>query len=201
MFNCNPNVVNSLGRMAVHYLAMKNHWLAINYIINARGELDHIDNTGKTALTYAVQYERLEATRTLLLANCNPHTIDDERTLQEGQHPLHMALRAMNYPVARWILLAGSCVGPLISHLPILEQHPPDDLEVCLWMRAWARQPHTLRHLCRVVIRDILRSRRHSKTTFDEQVDNLPRLPPAFTDFIRLREITDEHVNWSVTLA
>lgn len=192
--------------MALHYLAMKNHWCAIDDIARAGGQLDHVDHSGKTPLAYAVQYNRLEAIRALLLANCSPHNLivaADEVAENSDRRwdPLEMALRARNYSVARWLLLAGSTTGPLIMHLPILEQHPPDEPGVEDWMMAWACQPHTLRHLSRVAIRAILRTRQgRSKTTFDKLVDGLTGIPAAFADFIRLRELTDEHVNWSVTL-
>lgn len=177
--------------MAVHYLAMKGHWRAIDDIALVGGDLDHIDSLDNTPLWYAVYHNRPDAARTLLRANCKPHP-DGKR----GGVPLESALRQQYYVVARWLLLAGACLCPLYAHLLELDQtdNVTSVQDIILWMTAWARQPHSLRYLCRHVIRGVLRRKR----PFVEQVNGLGRLPPTVIDFICLRELEDNVVNWSV---
>ena len=171
--------------MAVHYLAMKGHWSAIQDIANAGGFLDHPDNSDITPLLYAVKENRVDAVRTLLLANCAPHALGNC-----GGDPLELALRQRQYVVAQWLLLAGACPYPHHAYLFELGRNRQSDTmleEVWQWLVEWARQPHTLRHLCRNVIRIKLRG---NQPIF-QKVNELGALPQSVRDFICLRELED----------
>jgi len=194
-FNCDPNVINDTGKMAVHYLAMKGHWRAIEDIARVGGYLDHKDNNGNIPLWYAVEHNRTDAVRTLLMANCGPHPNGCGSGI-----PLESALRQHHYMHAQWLLLAGACLHPLFAHLTEIEQRlehqqPVQEDDVLSWLTAWARHPHTLRHQCRNVLRTELRQRQ----PLFKQVEGLGDLPSSVHSFICLRELEDA-VNWSVAL-
>jgi ankyrin repeat protein len=182
-FNCNVNIINSCGKMALHYLAMKGHWLAIKDIVHIGGFLDHLDNDNHTPLWYAVHYNRQDAVKTLLQGNCAPHPV-----CNFGGVPLESALLQRQYSVAKWLLLAGAPLNPLYDYLVKLEQDSTmlED-SILQWLTSWARQPLNLRHLCR----NIIRTRLRRCQPFVQQINGLGPLPTAVRDFICLREIDD----------
>jgi len=130
-FNCNPNLVNHAGKMAVHYLAMKGHWQAIEDIATIGGYLDHPDFTGKIPLWYAVVHCRDAAVKSLLRSNCSPDPpvhispfITENQFEEAGNRldeaespaqrvPIHAALEKKFYGIAQQLILAGCIVVPL----------------------------------------------------------------------------------------
>jgi len=198
-YNCETDIVNDLGKMAIHYLAMKGHWRAIEDIACAGGDLDRPDTAGHIPLWYAVRHRRMEAIRTLLTANCSPHPTDPQCSL-----PLEEALLQRQYILAQWLLLAGADIRPLqtfideLSRQPAADESSPqmtaeaEDEAVVRWLTAWLREPHSLRQLCRTAIRRVMRQHR----TEMKHLATLDHLPPAMHKFVALHELEDDAEHW-----
>lgn len=205
-YNCNPNLINKMNKMAVHYLAMKGHWKAIEHIAQANGDLNHPDADCKIPLSYAVAYNRKEAVLILLKSKWRPDPLKRAPDSVAEMEPLIIALKNKFYDIAKQLLLAGCHIGPLrdvIAHYiqhqrGIAEQREAegtlfmedvveenvDETEASLmqWFDDWVRHPHTLRQLCRARILCCLRSMvLHS--------DHLLNLPVALKDYVMLREL------------
>lgn len=205
-YNCNPNLVNKWGKMAVHYLAMKGHWQAIENIAQANGDLNHPDHTGNIPLWYAVHHNRKEAVLVLLKSNCcpdPPKRAPDSET--EMGNPLQTALEKKYYDIAKQLLLAGCHIGPLRQVLANYIQHQRDiaeqreeratlfmegvveevdeaEVSAMHWFDDWVRHPHTLCQLCRVQLLCYIRSMvLHSNC--------LLHLPQALKDYVMLHEL------------
>lgn len=190
-YNCDTDIVNDLGKMAIHYLAMKGHWRAIEDIACAGGDVDKPDAAGNIPLWYAVHHRRMEAVRTLLIANCSPHPIN-----VQCSQPLEEALLQREYIVAQWLLLAGADPRPLQSFIDEQGRQTAAEAEdeaVLRWLTAWLRQPHSLRQLCRTAIRTVMR-RRSPETK--HLVATLDHLPTALHKFVALHELEDDAEHW-----
>lgn len=207
-YNCNPDVVNNYGMLAVHYLAMKGHWKAIEDIAKVGGDLDKPDATGKIPLWYAVNHNRSKAVLTLLRCNCSPDpptTLDADVAIG---NPLGLALEKKLYVVAKQLLLSGcSSIDPLRRMLndhdlrrraraqrqeerstlfrsEEAEEADRDEMEAVEWFAEWIHQPHSLRQSTRSTIRKNLRSKSLNGRVLD-------RLPQAMQDFVLLRELEE----------
>jgi len=189
-YNCDTDIVNDLGKMAIHYLAMKGHWRAIEDIACAGGDLEKPDAAGHTPLWYAVRYKRMEAVRTLLMANCSPHPTSPQCSL-----PLEEALLQRQYILAQWLLLAGADIRPLQTFIDESSRQTPTEVEdeaVVRWLTAWLREPHSLRQLCRTAIRRVMRQH----MTEMKHLATLDHLPPAMHKFVALHELEDDAEHW-----
>jgi len=176
--------------MAIHYLAMKGHWRAIEDIACAGGDLEKPDAAGHTPLWYAVRYKRMEAVRTLLMANCSPHPTSPQCSL-----PLEEALLQRQYILAQWLLLAGADIRPLQTFIDESSRQTPTEVEdeaVVRWLTAWLREPHSLRQLCRTAIRRVMRQH----MTEMKHLATLDHLPPAMHKFVALHELEDDAEHW-----
>jgi len=190
-YNCDPDIVNDLGKMAIHYLAMKGHWQAIEDIACAGGDVDRPDSAGRIPLWYAVHHRRMQAARTLLIANCSPHPTSAQCSL-----PLEEALLQRQYILAQWLLLAGADTRPLQTFVDELSRQTTAEVEdeaVVRWLTAWLREPHSLRQLCRTAIRKVIRQRRPETKHL---VHTLDHLPPAMHKFVALHELEDSDEHW-----
>lgn len=190
-YNCDPDIVNDLGKMAIHYLAMKGHWQAIEDIACAGGDVDTPDAAGHIPLWYAVHHRRMQAVRTLLIANCCPHP-----TNTQCSQPLEEALMQRQYILAQWLLLAGADIRPLQTFVEELGRQPVAEVEdeaVVRWLTAWLREPHSLRQLCRTAIRKVMRQRRPETKHL---VHTLDHLPPVMHRFVALHELEDGAEHW-----
>lgn len=205
-YNCNPNLINKWGKMAVHYLAMKGHWQAIENVAKVKGDLNHLDSTGNIPLWYAVYHNRKAAVLVLLKSNCcpdPPKRAPDSET--EMGNPLQIALEKKYYDIAKQLLLAGCHTGPLRQALAnyvqrqreiavqredestlfmedVVEEVDEMEVSAMQWFDDWVRHPHTLCQLCRVQILFYLRAMvLHSS--------HLLHLPQALKDYVMLREL------------
>lgn len=189
-YNCDTDIVNDLGKMAIHYLSMKGHWRAIEDIARAGGDLDRPDTAGHTPLWYGVRHRRMEAVRTLLIANCSPHPTSLQCSL-----PLDEALLQRQYILAQWLLLAGADIHPLQTFIDESSRQTTAEVEdeaVIRWLTAWLRDPHSLRQLCRTAIRKVMRQHR----TEMKHLATLDHLPPAMHKFVVLHELEDDDEHW-----
>jgi len=177
--------------MAIHYLAMKGHWRAIEDIACAGGDVDRPDAAGHIPLWYAVHHRRMEAVRTLLIANCSPHPTSLQCSL-----PLEDALLQRQYILAQWLLLAGAGIHPLQTFIDEFGRQTTADVEdeaVIHWLTSWLHHPHSLRQLCRTTIRQVIRRR---SPEMKHLVATLDHLPSAMHKFVALHELEDDAEHW-----
>jgi len=177
--------------MAIHYLAMKGHWRAIEDIACAGGDVDRPDAAGHIPLWYAIHHRRMEAARMLLIANCTPNPIKPECSV-----PLEEALLHRQYILAQWLLLAGADIRPLQSFIEELSRQTTADYEdeaVKQWLTAWLHEPHSLRQLCRTAIRKVMRQHRPETKHL---IHTLDHLPPVMHKFVALHELEDGVEHW-----
>jgi len=190
-YNCNTDIVNDLGKMAIHYLAMKGHWRAIEDIACAGGDLDQPDAAGHIPLWYAVCHRRMEAVRTLLIANCSPHPVRPQCGVPIGE-----ALLQRQFILAQWLLLAGADLRPLQTFIDETSHQTDSAVEdeaVVQWLKEWLHEPHSLRQLCRTAIRKVLRQ---NSAVMKHSIGTLDHLPPAMHKFVALHELEDDTEHW-----
>ena len=211
-YGCNPDSTNCFHRTAAHYLAMKNHCRALNAIASAGGNLNVLDSEGNSPLMYAIQRNRPEAVKVLLLANCRPRSLKTPaNNMLLFTKPLKAALQKKLYGIAKLLILAGADMAPIYEWIDKVETekrlrqeeydsrpyHDSDEEEIPVdeeqeeaveWFSDWIHRPHTLMQLCRLSIREFVGARLFA------QQDNLP-VPPAMRDYITLKEVDDHPVD------
>jgi hypothetical protein len=178
---------------------MKNHWEAI---AAHHGNTDVLDRNNNVPLWYAITYNRPEAVKALLRANCNPNPPLDANGSLLGGDPLKMALDKKLH------VLSECRPAPLYDWLQMIEERrnrPPkrpshfagnddeedeedeDELEAEEWFKDWVHSPHSLRQICRVWIRQFLGP---SIVT----VGPCLPIPQSIRDYITLKEVDDHHI-------
>ncbi len=208
--DCDCDVANNFGKMALHLLAMKNHWAGIAAIAQGGGDVDVPDASGAVPLWYAVNHNRPEAVKALLMANCHP---EPPQTQSVGLIPLEAALQKRLFDIAKLLVLAGCDLAPLYRWLAardaLIAARPPrltlfvdededeeeeeneDEVDAVEWFRAWMHSPHSLQQLTRIAIRRRLGLGIHRKGC------QLP-LPVTIRDYVSLKEVEDHHIEGSL---
>ncbi len=210
-YSANPDIRNTFGKAAVHYLAMKNHCDAIIAIEGCHGKLDIPDMEGNVPLWYAVNHNRPDAVKALLIGNCNPDPPWDEAGRPCGGIPLDTALKKGLFGIAKLLILAGCDLTPLYAWLvqiqareterqerlrisrlidvpdPEVLDSDPLEKEAMGWFQDWVHCPHSLRQICRILIRKYIGS------GFSSKGCELP-LPVSLRDYVTLKEVEDHHI-------
>ena len=206
--DCDCDVANKFGKTALHLLAMKNHWQGIVAIAEAGGDVDIADAESAVPLWYAVNHNRPEAVKGLLVANCQP---DPPHSLSAAPVPLATSLEKRLFEIAKLLILAGCDLSPLHRwlatrdaqiaarpprHTLFVDEEAEDedddgDVEVVEWFRAWIHAPHSLQQLCRIAIRRRLGSCIRRK-------GRLLPLPITLRDYVSLKEVEDHHIEGSL---
>ncbi|ELU00230.1 hypothetical protein CAPTEDRAFT_169898 [Capitella teleta] len=199
MYHCDPDLVNCYGKTAIHYLSMKGHYEAMEALIQIGASVSSIDADGMMPISYACKYNRLQAVKCLLRANCCVEAASDT--------PLELALRARHFVVAKLLILAGSRLGALeqwvgdvqsakaehAQHQMLLfdEQQEPfercDEERAVGWFQDWLHSPHSLRQICRIWLRQ------HLGAGLRRREEELP-LPQSMKDYLTLKEVEDHHL-------
>jgi ankyrin repeat protein len=222
----NPNIKNARNKAPLHYLAMKNHWVAIEAIVDnsvtfpddSAPDVNVATWRGKTPLWYAVNRNRPEAVKALLIANCRPDVTPAGHEVIA--QPVELALNKGLYELAKLLALAGCCQHPVRQWLSRTDLaaslHQRDanaaafqtadagtsetrgnernELEQELlkeakeWFTEWTTSPHSLMQLCRIHVRRMLGNNRVSV-----KIGQLP-VPCAVHNYLALTEIKDHYV-------
>ena len=202
---CDCNIKNNFNKNSLHFLAMKNHFDGIDAIAHAGGDVNMSDNDGNTPLWFAVNYNRPEAVKALLMANsvtCSPVSCANPGV------PLKTALAKRLFGIAKLLILAGCELSPLYAWTARQRdgrvERPPRGLperddtdgdeelseelsDALRWFSDWMHTPHSLQQMCRIYIR------RYIGLGLLKKGEELP-LPVAVRDYVTLKEVEDHHI-------
>lgn len=148
-------------------------------------DVNQISITGDTPLHYASQQLSLEKVTALVLYGADLNIIDSA-----GYSPLTATLTSIYVYeslvlISRLLIFAGSKVRQDDIHLFLSQhQHQPKDqvLSVVDMLQECSGNPLSLKYLCRIQIRNVLRSR------YTESIDKLP-LPKALKKFLNFEDV------------
>lgn len=192
---CDPRAVNYQHRSALHLAAIKGDIACLELLMEAAAlEADSVDLSGNRPIWYAAYNGHYDAIVFFIRCNCRLEGDSATSACHSSgnlshpvSNPLIAALDKRHMDIARVLLVAGCGSRALTDWLLTLPQTTwsEENAEHLEWMTNFVQNPRELGHLCRLVVREVLRGTTSNTAT---AIEALP-LPKKLQQYLFMNEL------------